>query len=63
MSREEGVQHVLEKQYEFPYEYLTEFLEYHQMTEDELHKCEDQYRNLDIWHKKNGKWRLKVEVS
>ena len=62
MSREEAVDHVLNKQYEFPYEYLNEFLEYHQLTENEFWKCEEKWRNIEIWHKTNGNWRLKNEI-
>ena len=63
MTRDEAVQLVREKQYEFPYEYFKEFLEYHQMTEAEFRQCEDHYRNCDIWHKVKGEWRLKVGLS
>ena len=62
MSRKEGVQHVRDKQYEFPSEYFKEFLHYHQLTENEFYECEDKYRNLDIWHKVDTKWRLKNEI-
>ena len=53
---------VRKKQYEFPNEYLNEFLEYHQLTEVEFHECEEKWRNHDIWKRINGKWRLKYEV-
>ena len=56
MHREEAVDIVLDKQYEFPFEY-------HEITEDQFHKLEDKFRNYDIWHKKNGKWRLKNEIK
>jgi len=62
MRRKEVVDFVQKKQYEFPYEYLPEFLEYHQITESEFYQCADKYRNLKIWHKKNGAWRLKNEL-
>lgn len=63
MQREEAVELVRTKQYEFPHEYLAEFLEYHQLTESEFRDCEERWRNHDIWHKVNGQWRLKREVS
>ena len=63
MSREEAVEHVLARQYEFPYEYFDEFLNYHQISEREFHECEERWRNPDIWHKKNGMWRLNNELS
>jgi len=63
MSRDEAVDLVLEKQYEFPYEYLREFLEYHEITEKELYDCMEKFRNLDIWHKVNNRWKLKNEIK
>lgn len=63
MSREEAVELVRAKQYEFPKEYLAEFLHYHQLTETEFRECEERWRNHDIWHKINGQWRLKNEVA
>ena len=63
MQRKEAVELVLSKQYEFPYEYFNEFLEYHQITEAEFHECEERWRNHDIWKKVNGQWRLKYELE
>jgi hypothetical protein len=63
MSREEAVQLVREKQYEFPQEYFTEFLNYHEITEAEFWQVAERWRNQDIWHKVNGQWRLKHEIS
>ena len=63
MSREDAVSIVREKQYEFPAEFLPEFLEYHEITENEFYELEDKFRNYDIWHKKNGVWRLKNEIT
>ncbi len=62
MSRETAVELVRSNQYEFPHEYLKEFLEYHQITESEFRECEERWRNHDIWHKVNGQWRLKNEL-
>lgn len=63
MGRQEAVDIVLEKQYEFPFEFLPEFLEYHEITANQFHELEDKFRNYDIWHKVNGKWRLKNEIK
>ncbi len=62
MSRAEAVEHVRAKQYEFPKEYLAEFLDYHQVTEAQFRDCEERWRNHNIWHKVQGQWRLKHEV-
>jgi N-acetyl sugar amidotransferase len=62
MTREEAVEAVNAVQYEEP-AYLNEFLEYHQLTEAEYRECVERSRNLDIWHKCNGQWRLKHDLS
>lgn len=62
MSRPEAVEAVREKQYEFPGEYLPDFLDFHQLTESQFFEEAEKWRNLDIWHKVNGAWRLKVEL-
>jgi N-acetyl sugar amidotransferase len=63
IPRKTAVELVREKQYEFPIEYLREFCEYHDITEEQYFKCQESWRNLDIWHKVNGTWRLKNELA
>tara|TARA_B100000575_G_scaffold204544_1_gene166048 strand:+ start:55 stop:246 length:192 start_codon:yes stop_codon:yes gene_type:complete len=63
MTREEAVDIVLKKQYEFPHEYLPEFLEYHEMKENELFEYMEKWRNPDLWTKRNNKWVLRYELS
>jgi hypothetical protein len=63
MSRDEAIGVVLEKQYEFPHEYLDEFLEFHQITESEFWECAERFRNKEIWHKVGSRWRLRSELS
>tara|TARA_Y100000389_G_scaffold178739_1_gene192172 strand:- start:4881 stop:6002 length:1122 start_codon:yes stop_codon:yes gene_type:complete len=63
MTREEAVEIVLKNQYEFPYEYFEEFLEYHEITENQFFELENKFRNLDIWQKKNNTWRLINELK
>lgn len=63
MTREAAVSSILEKQYEFPGEYFKEFLEYHQLAEQEFWKCAEKWRNHNIWHKVGGNWRLKSELK
>lgn len=62
MSREEAVDRIREVQYEFPGEYLNEFLEYHQLSESEFWTSAERWRNHEIWHKNGGAWRLKVDL-
>lgn len=63
MTREEAVKLVNQKQYEFPGEYLKEFLEYHSIAEKEFWSVVEKFRNLDIWHKVGGQWRLKFPLE
>jgi len=63
ISRDEGVSNVLKKQYEFPIDYLDEFLEFTSIKKSTFFKELEKWRNLDIWVKRNGKWRLRREVS
>ena len=62
MTRAEAVKLVNEHQYQFPKEYLPEFLEYHQLTHQLFEETMEKFRNLNIWHKVKGEWRLKVEL-
>lgn len=62
MEREEAVELVNAKQYEFPYEYLPEYLEYHEITEVEYRANEDRWRNPLLWHRERGEWRLKYPL-
>jgi len=63
MPREEAVELVNNKQYEFPGEYYHEFLEYHQITDTQFWQTVERFRNKDIWHRIRGEWRLKAPVS
>jgi N-acetyl sugar amidotransferase len=62
MTREEAVERVRAVQYQFPIEYFKEFLEYHQLTENEFWECAERFRNRDIWQKAAGEWKLKQEL-
>jgi N-acetyl sugar amidotransferase len=61
MTREEAVEVINAVQYELP-AYLSEFLEYHQLSEGEFWDNVERFRSLDIWQKRNGQWRLKHEL-
>lgn len=63
MTRAEAVELVNAKQYEFPGEYLKEFLEFNQVTEAEFWETVERFRNKDIWHRVNGQWRLRVPLT
>ncbi len=63
MDRATAVEKVRAAQYEFPTEYFQEFLDYHELSENQLFEEAERWRNHDIWHKVNGEYRLKVELS
>ena len=63
MDRPTAVELVRANQYEFPGEYLKEFLDYHQLTETEFFEHAERRRNHDIWHKVNGQYRLRWEIT
>jgi len=62
MSRQEGVELVNAKQYEFPSEYFKEFLEFHEITESQFWDTAERYRNKEIWHKVEGQWSLRTPL-
>jgi len=62
MTREEAVKEVLYKQNEPP-AYIDEFLDYHEITRSKYDTYIDSIRNLDIWEKTNGQWRMKYELK
>ena len=59
MTRDEAIEIVKSKMYEFPIEYIKEYLEYHNITESQFYDNLEKWRNLDLWYQ-NGKseWRL-----
>jgi N-acetyl sugar amidotransferase len=58
---EEIIDTVREKQREFPAEYLEDFLNFNNITEDEFWRTVDKFRNRNIWHRVNGKWQMKIQ--
>jgi N-acetyl sugar amidotransferase len=63
MTREEAVTTVNDRQYEFPEEYYTEFLEYHGMSDEQFWQAVDRFRNRDIWVQERGRWRLRYPLE
>lgn len=64
MTREEAVEIVNSKMYQFPEEYIKEYLEYHDISEKQFYDNLEKWRNLDIWKKNsNGKWVLKFTLK
>ena len=62
ITREKGVE--LAKKYDgqFPEHYLTDFLRYFEMTEQEFWNVIDSFANKQILEKVGGRWRLKPSV-
>lgn len=63
MTREEAVKIVNNLQEEFPIEYFQDFLNFHGLTQEEFWKISEKYRNLDIWEKVQGRWKLKYPLE
>lgn len=62
MSREEAVEIVKEKDGEFPKKYLSDYLEYFNMREEEFKAAIDSFANTNILEKADMRWRLKPTV-
>lgn len=62
ISREEGVALVQRYDGEFPKKYLADFLDYCDITEDQLNEVIDSWRSDHIWEQVNGVWQLKKPV-
>lgn len=63
LTREEGITLVKRYDGEFPKKYFKEFLEYCDISEDEFWAVIDSWRSPHLWHKVNGDWNLKSQVS
>ena len=63
ISRDEGVDLVREYDGEFPSKYLELFLEYMEITEEELNEIFDKFRRPTIWTKENNNWKLRQQVT
>ncbi len=63
MTREEAVKIVNKLNDEFPIEYFKDFLEFHDLTQEDFWKVAEKYRNKDIWEKVNGRWKLKYPLK
>jgi hypothetical protein len=62
ITRDEGVNLVRKYDQEFPFKYFKEFLEYISINEEEFHEVVDRFRSPHIWHKVDGKWKLRNQI-
>jgi len=63
ITRDEGVDLVLQYDGEYPKLHEKEFLDYMEMDQEELQKTIDKFRRPIIWKKENENWILKQQVS
>jgi len=63
MTREEGIEMVKKYDGEFPNEYLQDYLEFYEMTEEEFWSTINSFRSPDLWEKVDDVWRLKFKVE
>ncbi len=59
ITREEGLKLAEKYDGEFCDEYLEDMLEYLNLTREEFNEIVDKHRNLEIWKKENGQWKLR----
>ena len=59
ITREEGVELVNKYDGTFPDKYLSDYIEYFEMTEEEFWAVIDSFANTEILKKVDGRWRLK----
>jgi len=62
ITREEGIALVQRYDGEFPKKHLAEFLEYCDITEEQLTEVIDSWRSDHIWEQVDGVWQLKKPV-
>lgn len=63
ITRDQGVDLVHKYDSEYPSKYETEFLEYMEISKQELASIIDKFRREIIWKKDNNEWKLKHQVS
>ena len=63
ITRDEGVELVRNYDGEFPSQHLDLFLDYMDMSMDELNQVFDKYRRSIIWKKENEEWKLKQQIT
>ena len=62
MTREEGFKLVAQFDECYPEQYIDTYLDYYQITREELDAIFDKWANKEILHKINGRWVKKEEI-
>ena len=63
ITREEGVNLVRKFDTEFPSKYFQKFLDYIGIDEVQFHETLDSFRSPHLWHKPDGEWKLRHQIS
>ena len=59
LTREQAIDIIMKKGDETPVKAITEFCKWVNITTDEFYSIVEQFRNTDVWEKKNSKWIIK----
>jgi N-acetyl sugar amidotransferase len=62
ITRDEGIALVKRYDHEFPSKYYEEFLDYCDISDEEVHSIIDSWRSDHIWKKEGGQWKLRHAV-
>jgi N-acetyl sugar amidotransferase len=62
VSRTQGLEAALKYDGEFPKEYFNEVLEYLDLSEQAFHEIVDKHRNMEVWEKETGEWKLRFPL-
>lgn len=63
LTREEGVSLVRRFDGEFPQRYFKEVMDHIGLAPERFLELCDQFRSPHLWHRENGEWRLRSQVS
>ena len=63
LTKEEGLRLINKYDGEYPKTYEKEFLDYISMSKEEFNQLCDKFKKKEIWHKKNGKWKLNMSCQ
>ena len=63
ITRDEGIALVQKYDHEFPDQFLKDFLDYFQMSEEEFFQNIDKFRDPSLWEKNGEEWNLKYQIS
>jgi N-acetyl sugar amidotransferase len=62
ITRDEGISLVRRYDHEFPTKHYQEFLEFCDVTDEQVHEVIDSWRSDHLWLKKNDEWQLRFPI-